>query len=205
MDFRQKLEGWEFGGDRMSLAVRLAKGRRVLHVGCVDEGMASRETLHHKLDKVCKVLIGVDTAPRGIEFAGSFPKREFFDLDFQIHRWRFDIPAALDLVVCTEVLEHLDAVGPFLRNLRSVGARAYLFTVPNAFSEQHAEYIGGTAGCPTAECAELVHPDHRCWFSPYTLENCLKHAGYTPIERWMVGRERPASLFRAEGVAILCE
>lgn len=197
----------------MDLAVKLATGKSVLHVGCVDEGMTGRETLHQKLGKVAAELIGVDVV------AGADCIH-----DFQVKEWSESVQTNLtpdwtpmktkfDIVICTEVLEHLDCVGPFLRNLRSVGAKEYFFSVPNAFSLQHNDtirypYLQVIKGNNRVETipTELVHEDHRCWFSPYTLENVLRKAGYEPKEKFMLGwGDKPASIFTAEGVGILAQ
>lgn len=189
MNFKQPLVGWEWGGNRFSLVEVMCADKVVLHIGSEDAGVTGREPLHERIRKVADRVWGVDVV-------GS----PDVSIDFQTETWSVtSIPSCehIDIVVCTEVLEHLDSVGPFLKNLRTVGADEYLFTVPNAFSRDH--YLSAVSGEH-----ELVHPDHRCWFSPYTLENVLRRAGYTPIRKLMVGFTKQTSKFTMEGVAILC-
>ena len=208
MNFHQPLENWVWGGNRMDLAVKLATGKSVLHVGCVDEGIVSRETLHQKLGKVASKIHGVDVIDKkedGYTFfnfernVAKFKTTEYIDngpKEPSIGTIEKVLFPEIDIVICTEVLEHLDGVCPLLRNLRSVGAEEYFFSVPNGFSWEHRSLLG--------QDIELIHPDHRCWFSPYTLENVLKKAGYEPKEKFMLGwGAQPALVFTAEGVGML--
>ena len=59
-----------------------------------------------------------------------------------------------DVVIAGEVVEHLDAPGPFLRAMRELAARDGLLvvTTPNAY--RLLNVLAPTLG------VELVHPDH---------------------------------------------
>jgi len=61
--------------------------------------------------------------------------------------------SAFDLVVCTEVLEHLDSPGRALREMRRVGAGALLLTVPHepffrAGNLARGRYVGRLGSTP---------------------------------------------------------
>jgi len=71
-----------------------------------------------------------------------------------------------DLVIVPEVLEHVPNAKEFLDSIFSVKSSEYLFTVPSIFYSQ--------IFCDDLYTLEMVHPDHKYWFSPYTLYNTIK-------------------------------
>jgi hypothetical protein len=77
-----------------------------------------------------------------------------------------------EVVIAGEVVEHLDAPGPFFQALRElVGPRGLLVvTTPNAY--RLLNFLAPAAG------VELVHPDHTAWHSPHTLANLLARNGW---------------------------
>jgi len=57
---------------RMDFVLEQCKGKKVLHLGCVDEGLTKEriekgELLHTRLMRVAKDVLGVDTSSEGIE------------------------------------------------------------------------------------------------------------------------------------------
>ena len=86
-----------------------------------------------------------------------------------------EVTGTYDTVLVPEVLEHVPDVQGFLRQLDAVGASQYIITVPDAFScfRRHFDYSSGAQ-----TFVEVVHPDHNCWYTPYTLANVI--AKYTP-------------------------
>jgi hypothetical protein len=81
-----------------------------------------------------------------------------------------------DVVVAGEVIEHLDAPGPFLRAVRpTIAAGGILVvTTPNAY--RAASFLVAAAG------RELIHPDHTAWHSPRTLRVLGERAGYRVLD-----------------------
>jgi hypothetical protein len=66
------------------------------------------------------------------------------------------------VVVAGEIIEHLDAPGPFLRAMRELhDTEAYRLL----------NFLAPASG------SELVHPDHTAWHSPHTLRNLLERNG----------------------------
>ena len=82
---------------------------------------------------------------------------------------------SLDRVYANNVLEHVPDVQGFLKQLDAVGAQQYILTVPDAYScfRRHFDYNSGAQ-----TFVEVVHPDHNCWYTPYTLANVI--CKYTP-------------------------
>jgi SAM-dependent methyltransferase len=163
--------------DRDAELVALARGKRVVHVGFVDEPVMDEKRrlglwLHDRLAGAAAQLVGIDVDEAGIEAA----RREGFEVyaaDCQSEEAlrQLDLPPA-DVVIAAEVLEHLDAPGPFLRAMHVLTAPAgtLVLTTPSAF--RVANFLGAVLGL------ELVHPDHTSWQSPRTLRTLLERAGW---------------------------
>ena len=77
-----------------------------------------------------------------------------------------------DVVIAGEVIEHLDAPGPFLQAMTAlVGPDGLLvITTPNAY--RLLNFLAPASG------RELIHPDHTAWHSPHTLRNLLERNGW---------------------------
>lgn len=158
------------GRSRLDVFAELCAGKRVLHVGCVDWPITDlQRSLHLQLDKICE-LDGFDIN------TGAFAQMQPHLHGALYSRWE-DVPHDYDLVLVPEVLEHVPDVQGFFAELDAVGAPEYLITVPDAYScmRRHFDY---NAGAQTF--VEVVHPDHNCWYTPFTLANVLRK--YTPWE-----------------------
>lgn len=162
--------------DRHAAILEAARGKRVAHLGFVDELMASKIAsgvwLHARLAQVARELVGLDSSEEGVAAA----RAEGYDahvVDLQSE----DAVAALGLapfevIVAGEIVEHLDAPGPFLRALlRLAGEDGLLvLTTPNAY--RLLNFVAPLFG------AELIHPDHTAWHSPQTLRTLLERSGW---------------------------
>ena len=139
----------------------------VLHVGCADSGFGLTD-LHEALAKSVRKLGGVDP---DVEALGKLAQKvpgDYF--------------ASVGVASCAEtpwsvllapaVIEHVGDPNEFLWDLFAVPSAAEIMvTAPNCF-------IGGTRGFGLWDAIsaagiwrETVHPDHRRWYSPYTLLN----------------------------------
>jgi len=166
-----------FGRQQVILAK--CKDKRVLHLGCVDQGYLSErfergELMHQRLANVSKELWGVDIDEKGIEF---LRKRGFRNLlvgdicalqDIEPIRNRL-----FDTIVASEVMEHLQNPGLFLKTVRGFmdpGKTELIVTVPNAFRIDTLIWL--------FRRVEYVHPDHHYWFSYHTATHLLKENGF---------------------------
>jgi SAM-dependent methyltransferase len=159
------------------MLLEFARGKRVAHVGFVDEhrleAKVDRGTwLHARLAGETASLVGLDVEPEGVHWAEE-QGFEAYAVDAQSP----EAVAALGLepaevVIAGEVIEHLDAPGPFLRAMREVAAPDGLLvvTTPNAY--RLLNFLAPAAG------VELVHPDHTAWHSPQTLASLLARSGW---------------------------
>ena len=185
----------ELSTNRKSFAIDFCRGKRVLHVGCVDAGIMesriqSNNFLHYHLKQVAAKLIGVDIEDAGLERL-TLEGYEVYKLDLEKDREKLkELTDRVDVIVIPEVIEHLNNVGAALDNLKACRFTGdILISTPNAFSFRIFKLLGS--------CIELVHPNHNHYYSPTTLKTILEKHGLT-LERlvmyyWLtddeVGRE----------------
>ena len=191
--------------DRLDALVDAARGKRVVHVGFVDELLERKRAegvwLHERLAEVASALVGLDSSAEGVSRA-----RELGHEAHVVDAQSLEAVAALGLepaevVIAGEIVEHLDAPGPFLRALRQlVPADGLLVvTTPNAY--RLLNLLGPLTG------SELVHPDHTAWHSPRTLRTLLERGGWS-VERIASYRaprrrgSRTGNLLRAATAAV---
>ena len=161
---------------RHDLLVDFARGKRVAHVGFVDELMESKRAqgvwLHDRLGEVASSLVGVDVDEDGVRWA-----REHGYDAYSVDAQSPEAVRALgvepaEVVIAGEIVEHLDAPGPFLRAMRELARDDGLLvvTTPNAY--RLLNFLAPLRG------SELVHPDHTLWSSPQTLRELLRRGGW---------------------------
>ena len=168
---------------RQALILTKSTGKRVLHLGCVDAGLLHerfqrRELLHQKLADVAHELWGVDIDAEGIAFLRS----KGFDHLIQGDICELDKIQALqgqqfDIVVASEVMEHLQNPGLFLQAARTLmipGHTELIITIPNAFRIDTLLWL--------LRGVEFVHPDHNYWFSYHTVTNLVRKNGFAVSE-----------------------
>jgi len=149
---------------RIDVFRQLCAGRRVLHVGCVDWPITDLgNSLHVALDGSCAQLDGFDVHAEAFASLRPLVRGKLFS------DWN-DISDAYDIVLVPEVLEHVGDVQAFLGQLDSLRAPHVVLTVPDAYScaRRHFDY-----NREQEVFVEVVHPDHNCWYTPYTLASVL--------------------------------
>jgi 2-polyprenyl-3-methyl-5-hydroxy-6-metoxy-1,4-benzoquinol methylase len=151
-----------------------ARGKSVIHVGfadhpLLDERIAAGTWLHAQLAEVAASLVGLDIDAADCAWANA----RGFEV-YAVDASSEEQVAALELnpaevVIAGEVIEHLDAPGPFLRAMRQLGGRL-IVTTPNAYRPLNvlAPLMG----------KELIHADHMAWHSPATLRRLLERSGW---------------------------
>ena len=164
---------------RQGLILDRCRYKRVLHLGCVDKEMTyerfkKRELLHQKLKAFSEELWGVDLDAEGIFFMQSqgFENLIIGDICYldKIEALR---GKSFDVIVASEVLEHLQNPGLFLDAVKKImvpDKTELIITVPNAFRFDTLLWL--LLG------KEYIHPDHYYWFSYHTITNLLKKNGY---------------------------
>jgi hypothetical protein len=156
------------GKSRMEVFGLMCEGKKVLHVGCVDWPITDlNQSLHLRLDPLCQ-LDGFDINHEAFSSMQPHLRGRLFSDWSQVKN-------QYDLVLVPEVLEHVPDVEGFFRHLDALGADQYVITVPDAYScfRRHFDYSSGAQ-----TFVEVVHPDHNCWYTPFTLSNVLRK--FTP-------------------------
>jgi len=167
--------------DRRALLVDAARGRRVVHLGFTDERQqqakqAGDRWLHAALERVAAELVGLDVDAPGVELARAQGyEAQVVDLQDAAAVDALGLAPA-DLIVAGEIIEHVDAPGPFLRAVRPLlkPDGRLVVTTPNAYRAAGvlAPLLGG----------ELIHPDHVGIHSIHTLRTLAERTGYRVVE-----------------------
>jgi len=171
---------------RHDLILQRAAGKRVLHVGCVDAGVLSQrhargELMHQRLAAVAGDLWGMDVDTDGIDFLRAHSFDHLFTGDIcTSDAWAQLDGRTFDVILASEVVEHLMDVGAFLRNVQRAMRPDHtelIITVPNAFRVSTLLRL--------LRGEEFVHPDHNYWFSYVTATNLLRKSGLTVTDLYV--------------------
>jgi SAM-dependent methyltransferase len=181
--------------EREDFLLELAQGKRVAHLGFVDEHLLEAKVahgrwLHARLAGTASELVGIDIEPEGVEWARA-RGYEAFVADCQDSRALAELPIErVEVVVAGEIIEHLEAPGAFLRACHALVERdvRIVVTTPNAAALQN--FLAPIFG------VELIHPDHLALFSPRTLRVLFERTGWE-VER-IAYYQRPAPVGRAQ-------
>ncbi len=187
--------------DRMDIIGPLVAGKRVLHVGCTDHPIFNpADNLHVKLAAIAGELHGLDTDHEGLRelerhvlgryFTGVEAARAF--------------GARYDVLLVPETIEHVSDACGFLRGLHTLDFDRWMVTAPcvyGAFDHPTVSMrVGGDLGpyasiMQDGSLIEEVHPDHKYWFTPYTLANLIQANVPWRIEQaWLMHQRRQIGL-----------
>ena len=163
---------------RMDFVLEKCKGKKVLHLGCVDEGLTAerintKNLLHFKLIDVATEVWGVDISKEGLKLleANGADNLVWGDIE-QIDKIHEIKGHDFDVILLTEVLEHLNNPGLFLQGVKNLFHfnTIMIITVPNG--------LRLTGLLRQMQGYELVHPDHNYWFSYKTIRTLMEKNGY---------------------------
>ena len=187
LEFRHQLPQISLLPDRVSWMLQQCAGQRVVDIGCVDTGFleeraSSGELMHQRIAGVAKAILGVDIDLQGIERFRQLGFTNVIAADLSVSsetvmRETERLMKGCDVIACGEVLEHVPNAGNLLNGIGEL-ARAFdaaaIITVPNAFSIRSIlAVLAGT---------EIVHPDHKYYFSWRTLKSLLEQSGLVIVE-----------------------
>ncbi len=166
--------------DRVSFLLGMARGQRVLHVGCADAPFTAAKLgdgrlLHARLAGVAGELYGIDASADALDLLLRAGYTNLARVDVQdFDAARLFPGRVFDLVLAGEIIEHLPNPGLFLRNLapllRTPSARLVL-TTPNAYCAYRFLYTLLTG-------REGGHEEHTAYYSRRTLQRLLAQEGY---------------------------
>jgi SAM-dependent methyltransferase len=177
--------------DKYEFLIRLAEGRRVLHVGCADaladveQKHSEGRFLHARLAETAKDLWGCDLDPEGIaRMREIWGFRQLSVADAQDLQLDDVGGEPFDLVIAAEVIEHLTNPGGFLASMRRVlapGGELCITTPNGALSLKTLLH--------SLRGEEMVAAEHVVLFSFTSLNALLERFGYQGLQ-WHAALER---------------
>lgn len=157
--------------DRFVFFEELCTAKTVLHFGCTDWPIFEPSyNLHIKLAKKASSIHGFDIDKEGIENLKKYVDQPYYSSIEDIAANKYDI------CLVPETIEHVENVGQFLKDVSLVNAQTFYITAPNCFAKVHMD----RNFYAPHHLKEVVHPDHNCWYSPYTLKNVIEK--YSTLE-----------------------
>lgn len=158
--FTQKLVVKDISEHSWQYCKNLSIGKKVLHIGCSDYPLFTKETnMHIWLAPFTKELHGCDT--HGIEQLREYHDGTYFNSMETADR-------DYDTILATNVFEHLKNPGLMVEQLLKIKFGKLFILVPNYFVSNQATHENEIF-------TEKIHPDHYAWYSPYTLWNLFKN------------------------------
>jgi len=170
---------------RKHFLLNYVKDKKVLHVGFVDYPITDiKKNLHKQLSTECKQLDGIDpNISAEIEELLSVPNGNI------IKDWN-DVKDEYDIIIVPEVLEHVGNVEDFLKLLDRFNSML-IITVPDIYQLKDTAFFKDAVSF-----VETVHPDHNCWYSPYTFKNIIK--------KYIKNKKTQKLFFIESSIAVVC-
>lgn len=165
--FRQKIIVTDVKKSRLDFFIDKLLDKSVIHYGCADWPIYNENSnLHLSLCKRINKIDGYDVDKDTIELmkkTGHFPEGSLF----------YELPnKKYDFILIPETIEHVDNVSSFLHSILKNAEKKtqILITAPNAFAPNNINAVIEHQD----HFIEMIHPDHNCWYSIYTLPNVIE-------------------------------
>jgi hypothetical protein len=168
--------------DRMNLFEYYCRNKKVLHIGCVDYPIFNpKNNLHISLSKLTSEIHGFDLDIEGMENLKQYVNQPYFSS-------LSDVTDSYDVCLIPEVIEHVDNIKLFLKEVDKINANIFIITAPNAFGEFYRDLNFFKSGQLSIE---IEHPDHNCYFSPYTLKNVIQKYSCLKVQNiFLCGKQK---------------
>jgi SAM-dependent methyltransferase len=182
--------------------MKLAEGRRVLHIGCADALVEVEEKaqegrfLHTKLAQTARELWGCDIDAKGLDRLRELFGMEHLVLADAQNLQLEDVGGQpFEMAIAAEVIEHLTNPGSLLEGVRRILARGGLFciTTPNGA-------LSLKTFLHSLRAQEEVAPEHVVLFSFTSLTTLFERFGFreptwfSALERYSTRRNRLGNL-----------
>ena len=152
--------------DRVDYFSEIIKNKRCLHYGCADWPIFDiSNNLHFKLLSSNKNLVGYDIDSETIKKMSNI--EDFYG--YRLYHDKIEIKEFFDIVIVPETIEHVFNIEEFILEVSKFG-KEIIITAPNALCDIHYHRNLDNDSIFT----EIVHPDHKYWFSLYTLMNSIR-------------------------------
>jgi len=167
---------------RLVLFEKDLKDKKVLHLGCSDwpdtsSKIENKKLLHQHIANSTKELYGIDASSEGINFMKESGIEDVFVGDiYNLHNDENIINKKFDVLLISEIIEHLVNPGLALESIKNYILKTnpeckIIFTVPN-YHNFYFNFLYGLRG------REVVHYDHKFYFSYRTFRTLLENFGY---------------------------
>ncbi|OGP75342.1 MAG: hypothetical protein A2W09_07225 [Deltaproteobacteria bacterium RBG_16_50_11] len=183
MDIFKGFHQWEKKLPRKPLAnrdqyiIERCRGRDVVHLGACDSPMtidkgAKGELLHQRLQGECRSLLGFDEDWNATNILKT--KFNISDIEFgDLSRIDKKLTPIADVVICADIIEHVDNVGNLLTNCNRLCREGGILLLSTVHALSVKQVLRAMIG------REPVHPDHVAYFSFATLGVILKRFGFS--------------------------
>ena len=160
--------------------VNLCKDKSVLHLGFIQHSDLYKDLikddnwLHEKISKVSTKLIGFDYLKDDVEIIKKEYNYECYFAD--VTRLEdVEYTEKLDIIVCGELIEHLDNPGLMLAGIKKYMHEntKLIITTPNPWSRNRLSLIK-----KGVYESEWLNKEHTCWYSFQTLIQLLERYNY---------------------------
>lgn len=159
-----KVETCHLKSSRVDFLKEFVKDKNVLHVGFADYPITDiSQNLHLLLAPLCSRIDGID-----LNLTEEIKKILTVDNGNLFSSWD-NIKDQYDVIIVPEVIEHVNNLEDFFKLLDQYKG-TLIITAPDAYTlSKNFRAISENE----YNFQEIVHPDHNCWFSPYTLQNVI--------------------------------
>lgn len=168
--------------DRVNFIKQLCKGKKILHLGCLDhkplipDKIARGQWLHKEITEVADTCLGIDIDEDTLSFVNqNYGFENIIAGDFTDHKFPEVISKHWDYAILGELLEHIDNPVQYLTTIKTLYTDhidKLVITVPNAWTQTTIRYA--------QKSGEIINTDHRYWFTPYTLAKVITQSGMKP-------------------------
>ncbi len=167
---------------RLVLLEKDLKDKRVLHLGCSDwpdteDKVKNKTLLHQYITPFTKELYGVDYSEESVNIMKEHGIKDVFVGDiYNLHNDENILNKKFDVLLISEIMEHLVNPGLALESIKKYILKTnpeckVIFTIPN-YHNFFFNFLYGLRG------QEVVHYDHKFYFSYRTFRNLLETYDY---------------------------
>lgn len=160
---------------RYKIIQKYCFGKTVLDLGCVEHYSGAEEHfndwVHRGIKEVAKEVVGLDNAEEEVKLLNQ---RGYNIVVGDTEN--FDLQTCFEVVVCGELLEHVNNPGLVLQNVKKHLAKEgiLIVTTPNSESMLWVLYnlVYGRVPC---------NPTHVCWYNYQTLRELCRRYDFEPV------------------------
>ena len=169
---------------RKDKIVELSRGKKILHLGFIQHAHLYEQLikdgnwLHQKLNDVTSELIGIDYLEEEVKkIRVQYGYEVYYGDVTKLDEW--DYKGIFDIIVCGELIEHIDNPGLMLDGLKRFMSdqTILIITTPNPWSRNRLKRVRRVENE-----ADWLNPEHTCWFSFQTLKQLLERKGYSEVD-----------------------